>query len=157
MSNTVKLIISLAIPLLIGFLGSFFTRPEIGDWYQTIEKPSWNPPSAVFGPVWTFLYVLMGISFFLVWKQRANDDQKTNAILFYFTQLILNLAWSFIFFSEHQIGWAFVEICLLWVVILICIFLFARINKTASWLLVPYISWVTFAGILNYTIWMLND
>jgi tryptophan-rich sensory protein len=155
MNNALKLIIALAIPLLIGFSGSFFTISEIGSWYQTIQKPSWNPPNWIFGPVWTILYVLMGISLFLVWKSSAS--QKRSAIVLFTLQLILNFFWSFIFFKQHKIGFAFAEILALWLMILLTIFAFARINKLAAWLLVPYISWVSFAAILNYTIWQLNN
>lgn len=154
MNNPLKLIIALAIPLLIGFSGSFFTASEIGSWYQTIQKPLWNPPNWIFGPVWTTLYVLMGISLFLVWRSSAS--QKRVAIILFTVQLVLNFFWSFIFFKHHQIGLAFAEILVLWLMILLTIFSFARINKLAAWLLVPYISWVSFAAILNFTIWQLN-
>jgi len=154
MNNALKLMIALAIPLLIGFSGSFFTVSEIGSWYQTIQKPSWNPPNWIFGPVWTTLYVLMGISLFLVW--RSTTFQKGVAIILFSIQLVLNFFWSFIFFKQHQIGFAFAEILALWLMILLTIFAFGRINKLAAWLLVPYISWVSFAAILNFTIWQLN-
>ena len=154
MNNAVKLLIALAIPLLIGFFGSFFTISEIGSWYQTIQKPSWNPPNWIFGPVWTTLYLLMGISLFLVWRSSAS--QKRIAIILYTVQLVLNFFWSFIFFKQHQIGFAFAEILALWLMILLSIFAFGRMNKLAAWLLVPYISWVSFAAILNFTIWQLN-
>lgn len=157
MNNIVKFIISLAIPLLVGFGGSYFTTPEITGWFQTINKPSWNPPNAVFAPVWTTLYVLMGIALFLVWKSTANPASKRMAIIFFFIQLALNFCWSLIFFNRHDIGMAMIEIALLWLSILVTIFAFAKVNKLAAWLLVPYISWVSFAAILNYTIWQLNS
>lgn len=156
MNNVVKLIISIAVPLIIGFSASFFTVTEIGSWYQTIEKPSWNPPNWVFGPVWTTLYVLMGIALFLVWRSSADEKLKRLAITLFILQLIANFFWSLIFFNQHQIGLAFAEIIVLWLLILLTIFSFARINKVAAWLLVPYISWVSFASILNFTIWQLN-
>ena len=154
MNNTVKLLIAIAITLLVGFFGSFFTISEIGSWYQTIQKPSWNPPNGIFGPVWTTLYILMGISLFLVW--RSSVSQKRTAIILFSLQLVLNFFWSFIFFKQHQIDFAFAEILALWLMILLTIFAFGRINKLAAWLLVPYISWVSFAAILNFTIWQLN-
>ena len=157
MSNILKLIVSISIPLLIGFTSGFFTITGVGSWYQTIQKPSWNPPGWVFGPVWTTLYVMMGIALFLIWKSSANKDVKQTAILLFSIQLILNFFWSFIFFNQQQPGWALVEIIILWSAILITIFSFSKINNTASWLLVPYISWVSFATILNYTIWKLNS
>lgn len=156
MSNIVKLIIAIAIPLAVGATSGFFTVTGVDSWYQTIQKPSWNPPNWVFGPVWTTLYVLMGIALFLVWKSEAADQLKKIAIGLFAVQLILNFFWSFIFFNQQQIGWAFAEIILMWVFILGTIFMFANINKAAAWLLVPYISWVSFAAILNYTIWKMN-
>jgi translocator protein len=156
MNNSVKLIISIAIPLLIGFAGGTFTSAEIPNWYATLNKPSWQPPNWLFGPVWTTLYILMGIALYLVWKADANASLKQTAILLFAIQLILNFFWSIIFFNQHQIGWALVEIIVLWILILLTIFSFSKINNTAAWLLVPYISWVSFAAILNYTIWQLN-
>jgi len=156
MKNAIKLIISIAIPLAIGALGSFFTIPGVKGWYQTINKPAWNPPNWIFAPVWTTLYVLMGIALYLVWKSGNSNKAKTIPLSFFTMQLGLNFLWSFIFFNQHQIGWALVDIILLWVFILLTIFSFSNINKTASWLLVPYIVWVSFAMILNYTIWQLN-
>lgn len=157
MNNTLKLIIAIAIPLAVGATSGFFTITGIESWYQTINKPSWNPPGSVFGPVWTTLYVLMGVALFLVWKSSGSDTLKRTAITLFAIQLILNFFWSFIFFDQQQPGWAFVEIITLWFFILLTIFSFARVSKTAAWLLVPYISWVSFAAILNYTIWKLNS
>ena len=157
MNNTLKLIIAIAIPLAVGATSGFFTITGVESWYQTINKPSWNPPGSVFGPVWTTLYVLMGVALFLVWKSSGSDTLKRTAITLFAIQLILNFFWSFIFFDQQQPGWAFVEIITLWFFILLTIFSFARVSKTAAWLLVPYISWVSFAAILNYTIWKLNS
>jgi translocator protein len=156
MSNTLKLIISIAIPVLVGATAGFFTASGVESWYQNINKPSWNPPSWIFGPVWTTLYVMMGIALFLVWKSEASDVLKKTAIAIFAVQLVLNFFWSFIFFSQHQPGWALVEIMVMWLAILFTIFAFANVSKTAAWLLVPYISWVSFATVLNYTIWQLN-
>ena len=156
MHNTLKLIIAIIIPVAIGAASGFFTSSEIPGWYQTINKPTWNPPSWLFGPVWTTLYVMMGIALFLIWKSDASQSVKKTAIILFAVQMLLNFFWSFIFFNQHQIGWAVVEIITMWVFILLTIFAFAPISKTAAWLLVPYISWVSFATILNYTIWQLN-
>jgi translocator protein len=156
MSNTLKLIISITIPVLVGATAGFFTASGVESWYQNINKPSWNPPSWIFGPVWTTLYVMMGIALFLVWKSEASDVLKKTAIAIFAVQLVLNFFWSFIFFSQHQPGWALVEIMVMWLAILFTIFAFANVSKTAAWLLVPYISWVSFATVLNYTIWQLN-
>lgn len=155
MNKTVKLIISIALPVAVGALSSFFTVTGEGSWYQTISKPSWNPPGWIFGPVWTTLYILMGIAFFLVWRSPESKARKM-AMLLFGIQLLFNFFWSFIFFDQQLIGLALVEIAVLWIFILLSIFAFARVNKTAAWLLVPYISWVSFAAILNYTIWKLN-
>ncbi|MBN8673448.1 MAG: tryptophan-rich sensory protein [Chitinophagales bacterium] len=156
MNNTLKLIIAFAIPLLIGSTSAFFTVTGVGSWYQTINKPSWNPPDYIFGPVWTTLYVLMGISLFLVWKSGTDVGTKRKAIVLFAIQLVLNFFWSFIFFDQHLVGAAFAEIVVMWLLIVLTIFAFARISKLAAWLLVPYISWVSFAAFLNYTIWQLN-
>ena len=156
MSNIVKGIIAIAIPLLVGGASGFFTVTGVESWYQTIQKPSWNPPNWVFGPVWTTLYIMMGIALFLVWKEDTSQELKKIAIALFSVQLILNFFWSFIFFNLQQPGWALVEIIAMWFFILLTIFAFAQVNKTAAWLLVPYISWVSFATILNYSIWQLN-
>lgn len=156
MNNTIRLIISLAIPLVVGGASGFFTVSGVESWYQTINKPSWNPPNNIFGPVWTSLYILMGIALFLVWKADTSSELKKIAFTLFAIQMVLNFFWSIIFFKLHQPGWALVEIIAMWVFILLTIFAFAQVNKTAAWLLVPYISWVSFATILNYTIWKIN-
>ena len=156
MNNSIKLIIAIAIPVAVGAISGFFTATGVESWYQTINKPSWNPPGWIFGPVWTTLYVMMGIALFLVWKSDSSDILKKTAIALFAIQLILNFFWSFIFFNQHQIGWALVEIIAMWIFILLTIFAFGNVSKLAAWLLVPYISWVSFATILNYTIWKLN-
>ncbi len=156
MNNTLKFIISLAIPVAVGATAGFFTATGVDSWYQTINKPSWNPPNWIFAPVWTTLYIMMGIALFLVWKSNTGAGLKRTAITLFAVQLGLNFFWSFIFFDQQQPGWALVEIIMMWLAILLTIFAFAKVNKTAAWLLVPYISWVSFATILNYTIWQLN-
>lgn len=156
MKNWIKLVISIAVPVAVGGVAGLFTRPEINGWYQTLQKPSWQPPNWVFGPVWTTLYILMGIAFYLVWKSKAAATPKRTAITLWIVQLVFNFFWSFIFFRQHQLDWALGEIIVLWFFILLTIFSFARISKLAAWLLVPYISWVSFASILTYTIYQLN-
>lgn len=156
MSNIVKAIIAISIPLIVGATSGFFTVTGVESWYQTIQKPSWNPPGWIFGPVWTALYIMMGIALFLVWKEDTSEELKKIALALFAVQLILNFFWSFIFFNQQQPGWALVEIIAMWFFILLTLFAFAQVNKTAAWLLVPYISWVSFATILNYTIWQLN-
>lgn len=146
----------MAIPLIVGGVSGFFTATGVESWYQTINKPSWNPPNWVFAPVWTTLYIMMGVALFLVWKSDSSEILKRTAITLFTIQLFLNFFWSFIFFGQQEIGWALVEIIAMWLFILLTIFAFANVSKLAAWLLVPYISWVSFATILNYTIWKLN-
>ncbi len=157
MNKITRLIISIAIPVATGSLSGFFTVTGVGSWYQTIQKPSWNPPGWVFGPVWTALYVMMGISLYLVWKSNAGQSLKKMAFTLFAIQLTLNFFWSYIFFTLQSPGWALAEILVLWLFILLAIFAFAKISKPAAWLLVPYICWVSFASILTYTIWQLNS
>lgn len=142
--------------MITGGISGFFTVTGVESWYQYINKPSWNPPNWVFGPVWTTLYIMMGIGLFLVWKADASRDLKKIAMVLFGAQLLLNFFWSFIFFKLEQPGWAFAEIVVMWLFILMTIFAFAQVSKPAAWLLVPYISWVSFAAILNYTIWRMN-
>ena len=146
----------MALPQIAGITGALFTQTGEGSWYRSIAKPEWNPPGWVFGPVWTTLYILMGVAFYLIWKSDTPSTQKRPAMLLWLTQLVFNFFWTIIFFNLHQIGWALAEIIVLWMLILGTIFAFARINKVAAWLLVPYISWVSFATLLTGTIWMLN-
>lgn len=154
--NRLGLAFSLALPLLAGFVGSIFTTPSIQGWYAHIAKPALNPPSWIFGPVWTTLFVLMGISAFLVWKKGIEKRRVRVALGLFLIQLILNSLWSIIFFGLHNPGWAFVEIIALWIAILATIIAFARVSRPAAWLLVPYIMWVSFASYLNYQIYALN-
>ncbi len=125
------------------------------DWYESIQKPGWNPPSWIFGPVWTVLYTLMGIAAWLVWKNHGFTDAKP-ALSAFIIQLFLNGLWSQIFFGLQEPGWAFFEIILLLAAIILTTYLFFKKNRTAGWLMVPYILWVSFAAILNGTIWWLN-
>ena len=158
-----KLIESIVICELAGVVGSFFTTPEIAKWYALLAKPSLNPPAWIFAPVWSILYLLMGISLCLVWSdyKKQNEERKKSfgkiALSLFFLQLLLNVLWSSIFFGQHALGMSFLELCCLWLAILLTAILFARISKAAAWLLVPYILWVTFAGALNYSIWQLNN
>jgi translocator protein len=156
MNNTTRLIISIVCTVCLGLLGGIFTAPQIQGWFLHLNKPSWNPPNWLFAPVWTTLYVLMGIAFYLVWKTKAGEDTKRWAIIIFIVQFALNVLWSFIFFKEHRMGWAFADIVILWMAIVCSIIGFSRIHTTAAWLLVPYICWVSFAAVLNYAIWQMN-
>jgi tryptophan-rich sensory protein len=161
--NYFKLAISIVAPLMAGAIGSVFTAPSIAGWYANLVKPALNPPSWIFGPVWTTLFVLMGIALFLVWKKHSTVIQSAQmlriwklGIILFVTQLILNTLWSILFFGLESPAWALVEIVILWFAILATIITFYKISKPTLWLLLPYILWVSFAGYLNYAIWSLN-
>ncbi|MDD5502339.1 MAG: tryptophan-rich sensory protein [Candidatus Thermoplasmatota archaeon] len=149
-----RLAISIGVCLGVGLLGSIFTTPAIPTWFAGLEKPAFNPPNWLFAPVWTALYVLMGIAFFLVWKKDMGKDRKAYAL--FEIQLTLNFAWSIVFFGMHSTLGGLVAISLLWVAILLTILRFAKTSKPAAWLLFPYLCWVTFAAILNGYIYALN-
>lgn len=151
-----KLITAIAISELAGIIGSVFTIPSIAGWYAGIVKPYFNPPAWVFEPVWTTLFMLMGVSAFLIWKKGLDRRDVKIALGIFLGQLVLNTLWSIIFFSLHSPGVALIEIVFLWLSILATIVVFARISKTAAWLLSPYILWVSFAMYLNCSIWLLN-
>jgi tryptophan-rich sensory protein len=151
----IGLIVFLAICLGAGGLGAIATTPEIDSWYQTLAKPSWNPPNWLFGPVWTTLYLMMAISGWLVWKPAGTLAARLPLVLFT-VQLLLNIAWSWIFFGCHAPGWAFMEIVILWTAIVATIVAFFQRSKWAAALLVPYLMWVSFAMVLNFAIWQLN-
>jgi translocator protein len=152
----IKFIVSLLVPLAVGGVAGWLTVPEIAGWYAGLNKPSFNPPNYLFGPVWTTLYAMMGIAFFLIWKADADAGLKKTAMILFAVQLVLNFFWSLIFFNAHQLGWALVEIIAMWLFILLTIFSFGKISSLAAWLLVPYICWVSFATVLNAALWKLN-
>ncbi|MFA6459292.1 MAG: TspO/MBR family protein [Candidatus Paceibacterota bacterium] len=156
MNNKLKLIVSIVISELAGILGSIFTVSAIPTWYASLTKPALNPPSWIFGPVWTTLYALMGIAAFLVWKKGWDRKDVRKALAVFGLQLVLNAVWSTIFFGLHSPLWALIDIALMWLAIVWTMILFYKISKPAMYLLVPYILWVSFASYLNYSIWMLN-
>ena len=131
-------------------LAGIFSKP--GAWYASLDKPPWNPPAWIFGPAWTLLYLMMAIAAWLVWKQ----DGWRRPLRLYLIQLLLNTAWTPLFFGAHQLGWALVEIVALWIAVLLTLLDFRRIDKSAGWLFVPYLAWVAFAAVLNFTLWRLN-
>jgi tryptophan-rich sensory protein len=151
-----KLVASILIPLIIGFLGSSATMAEIPTWYAALSKPSWSPPNWLFGPVWTTLYILMGISLYLVWSKGLDRRDVRFAILIFGVQLLLNMLWSVVFFSYHALFGSFILILILWISILANIIAFYVISKPAGILLVPYIVWVSIASYLNYSVYILN-
>jgi tryptophan-rich sensory protein len=153
----IRLVVSLALPFLAGMIGSLFTMPSILTWYAGLHKPFFNPPNWIFGPVWTILYVMMGIAVFLIWEKRRAQTKTVDLALGLFAlQLLLNTSWSIVFFGWHQIGLGLVNIVLLWLAILLCIIRFYPISRLAAWLLGPYIVWVSFAAVLNFAIMVLN-
>lgn len=156
MPRIIKFIISLLIPLSAGFIGSMFTSAAIPTWYEQLVKPTLNPPSWLFAPVWTGLYLLMGYSLFLVWQQVIDKRAKIIAISVFFFQIFLNSWWSILFFGFRQPGWALIEIIILWLVIVWNIYLFYKVFRPAAYLLLPYIAWVSFAAYLNFALWRLN-
>ncbi len=125
------------------------------EWYREIAKPSWNPPNWIFGPVWTTLYTMMAFAAWLVWR-RGGFAAHGRALTIFLVQLALNAAWSPLFFGLHQPGWAFVEIVAMWLAILATIVAFWKINRWSAVLLVPYLAWVSFASVLNFTLWQMN-
>lgn len=156
LSNNWKLAICIFICQGTGIISGLLTNTQNNAWYDTIVKPSWNPPGYLFGPVWTVLYLLMAISLWIIWKSNAPEDQKTEACLIFAAQLFLNFWWTILFFKIHSPITALVEIIVMIILIFFTILRFSEISKTAAWLLVPYISWVFFATILNYNLWLLN-
>lgn len=138
-----------------GIVGSIFTTPEIKTWYPTLVKPSFNPPNYLFGPVWTILFVLMGIALYLMWQVK-NGKNKDEALKIFWLQLGLNVAWSLFFFGLHNPFLAFIDILGLWLAIFVSIKKFIRVSSTAAYLLLPYLAWVSFAALLNFAIVRLN-
>lgn len=156
LSSPAKFLITIVGTLLVGSLSGLLTADAIGTWYVTLHKPSFNPPNWIFGPVWTVLYILMGIAAGLVWNSGSEPAVKRRALGAYVAQLVLNFGWSLIFFGLRSPGWAFVEILLLWTAIVWCMRMFRPAQRTAMLLLLPYLLWVTFASALNAAIVVLN-
>lgn len=151
-----KLAIAIAVCELSGIVGSLFTVSAVREWYPMLVRPSFAPPSWVFGPVWTTLFALMGVAAWLVWEKGVKRKNIRAALGIFIVQLVLNTTWSILFFGLHTPGGALIEIGFLWVAIVASIVAFAKISKPAAWLLAPYILWVSFAAYLNYAFWMLN-
>ena len=150
MNKYLKLILSILFCLFVGFAGSLATTPSIPTWYATLNKPFFSPPNWLFGPVWTLLYIFMGISLYLIWSKP-----KKLKIIF-FTQLFLNFLWSLIFFGLHQPLLAFLEIIALWYFIFFYIRQALLVSRLAAYLFYPYLAWVSFASILNLAVALLN-
>jgi tryptophan-rich sensory protein len=152
----IGLIVSVALCLGAGFVGSRFNIGSVATWYPTLSKPAWTPPAWVFAPAWTALYCLMGIAAWLVWSRAGWAAARVPLILFAI-QLGLNIAWSGIFFGLRMPAWAFAEIVLLWVAIAATTSKFWPVSRAAGWLMIPYVAWVTYAAALNFAIWQLNS
>ena len=151
-----KLVAAIAISEIAGFIGSLFSGPGIASWYSTLNKPSFTPPDWVFMPVWIVLYFFMGIALYLVWEKGLKDKKIEKAIFIFAVQLALNVAWSYAFFGLQSPLYGLVIIGVLWGTIVETILKFRPISNTAGLLLLPYILWVSFALVLNFSIWMLN-
>lgn len=145
----------LLLPLLIGSIGSYATVESIYDWYITLNKPNFNPPNWIFGPVWTVLYLLMGYSSFRVFL-ASKSDERNQALTLYFLQLFFNLLWSILFFKFHFVGIALIEISFLLALLILMVTRFKQVDKIAAYLNIPYLIWVSFATILNASIYYLN-
>ena len=148
--------ISVAICLIIGFLSGFATQSSVNDWYLTLNKPSFNPPNWIFGPVWTVLYILMGIAAGIVWAKGFYHIWVKTALYNFGFQLLFNVLWSVVFFGFKNPFWALLVILFLLALILVTIKWFNVVSRTAAYLLIPYFLWVCFATILNYKIWEMN-
>lgn len=151
----VALLVLLGVCFGTAAIGAAWTATAVHDWYPALQKPAWTPPDAVFGPVWSALYLLMALSAWLVWR-RGGWTENSSALGLFTVQLILNLAWSGVFFALRTPAIAFVEIILLWCAIVVTLWSFRRVSTLAATLLVPYLLWVSYAAALNGTIWRMN-
>lgn len=156
MYNTLKLIISVVGCQLVGILGAFFTAESIKNWYSMLNKPFFSPPNWLFGPVWTLLYLMMGVSFYLIWIKGWQKKKIKTASYWFFAQLAFNFAWSPVFFGLKSPLLGLINITIMWLLIIKTIKSFWPLSKKAAILLVPYLLWVSFATLLNGAIWWLN-
>lgn len=154
-TNIIKLVVSIALPLGLGAIAGMFTSQAVPEWYSSLNQPTINPPNRIFGPVWSALYVLMGISFYLIWKEKPSKN-RNKAILIYLIQLILNFAWSFLFFYFKSISLALIEIVILLIFIVLMLISFYKIKPIACYINIPYLLWVSFATVLNASYYYLN-
>ncbi|MBI1961400.1 MAG: tryptophan-rich sensory protein [Parcubacteria group bacterium] len=153
--NIKRFVIALIIPQVAGFIGSIGTLSKMEPWYSQLVKPGFTPPDWVFGPVWTLLFLCMGVALYMVW-QHGRGEHRRLALVLFGAQLSLNVAWSFIFFGAHEVGYAFIEIQALWLAILGATIAFWRVRAAAGILMLIYLAWVSFAVLLNGAIWQLN-
>lgn len=157
--NWIKLIIALILPQLAGLIGSLATAQAISTWYVSLNRPNFAPPNWLFAPVWILLFILMGIAFYLIWTKTVKKEEKKlqdRAIRLFLIQLVFNTLWSIIFFGQQLLFLAFLEIIMLWILILLTILQFKKLNQLSAYLMIPYLLWVSFAGILNLAFALLN-
>jgi benzodiazapine receptor len=154
--NGLKFVLSLVVCQLAGVIGAFFNNTSISTWYNQINKPEFIPPNWVFAPVWILLYLLMGIALYLVWTAETTLSLKQIALILFTGQLLLNTFWGYFFFYLHNPLYGFIEIVFLWIFIGLTIIWFFRIKQLSAFLLLPYWLWVSFASVLNFSIWQLN-
>ena len=151
-----KFAVSLILPQCAGMIGGLFTASNIPAWYAYLNKPSFTPPSWVFAPVWLALYLMMGVALFLVWNADTSRPLVRAVLGLFAAQLLLNTAWTFLFFGLRSPFWGLVDIAVLWLALTALVILFMRVRLAAGLLLVPYWVWLSFASVLNYTIWTMN-
>jgi tryptophan-rich sensory protein len=155
--NIAKLVVSCAVPFLVGLMGSLFTTPDsLGIWYANLHKPFFNPPDWIFGPVWTTLYIMMGVSAFLVWRKGLDNKIVRIALICFIVQLFLNAIWTPLFFGLRSPLLGLIDIVLLLNAIIVTVSAFSKISRPAALLLIPYLAWVSFATVLNASIYLLN-
>jgi tryptophan-rich sensory protein len=153
--SKLSLVLWIAGCLLASAVGAMATATSVTTWYQQLQRPPWTPPDGLFGPVWTVLYVTMGVAAWLVWREERGRDRR-RAIVLFLAQLLVNVAWSWLFFGLRSPGLALVDILVLWALIVATTIAFARVRPSAALLLLPYLAWVSFAMALNLSIWRLN-
>ena len=157
LNNLARLLFSCAIPFLVGLFGSIFTTADsLGNWYANLNKPSFNPPNWIFGPVWTTLYIMMGVSAFLVWQKGLDKKPVRIALVCFIVQLILNAIWTPLFFGLHSPLLGLIDIILLLSAVIVTVFYFFKISTPAGLLLIPYLLWLSFATVLNAALYLLN-
>lgn len=156
MTEKIKKILILFSPIVLGFISGIFTSKSIETWYKFLNKPSWNPPNWLFGPVWSILYLLMGYAAYIVYTKSGLDKERKTFLWIFYIQLFFNLLWSPIFFNLQHVQFALIWIIALWFLIVLMLYKVNSISKTAFYILIPYLLWVSFATFLNFTIWRLN-
>ena len=156
-ANIIKLVVSCAVPLLVGVTGSLFTTADsLSNWYAKLNKPPFNPPDWIFGPVWTTLYIMMGISAFIIWRKGLDDKVIRIALSCFIVQLFFNAIWTPLFFGLRSPLLGLIDIVLLLNAIIVTIYVFSKISRPAALLLIPYLAWVSFATVLNASLYLLN-